>query len=135
MSLCDITDVDLVDGSKGVEAEEHFSSRCKPLMEYGIYMRGFRNIGKVVAYFRYCECEFEESDSDKTEYKTVLEQFRTSGIPLPTNGVDIHRNNKCSYCVNQREKTDLETGRKKTVYLFHLKCFCKSRDRTTKVYN
>lgn len=39
MSWNDITEHDLVEGSKGVEEDEHDSPRCQPLVENGIYRK------------------------------------------------------------------------------------------------
>lgn len=129
MSWNDITEQDLVEGSEGVEGEEHYSQKCQPLMENGIYGKGSRAIGNITFYFRNCNC----GKYNRAECKRVIQQFRTSSIPLPTHGVDIHRDSQCSYAI-PRERLIWQGNKQRTVYIFPLHCVCKTRPRTSMVY-
>lgn len=130
MNWNDITEHDLVEGSKGVEEEEHDSPRCQPLVENGIYRKGFRAISKVIACFRNCNCgKYSREDCDK-----VLQQFRTSGIVVPTDGVDIHGDSRCQYFGDPRKKDIWKDQKKETVYIYPLHCKCIKRAKTAMVY-
>jgi hypothetical protein len=126
MSWNDITQDTLVRGSIGVEGEEHDSPTCTPLTENGIYIRNSRNIGNLVVCFRNCKC----GKYNRAECERVLEQFQISTIPLPTDGVDIHRDHRCYYSDVPQEKIIRQGNRQRKVYIFPLHCVCKTRPRT-----
>lgn len=128
----EITDSDLENGSKGVEGEDHYSKECIPLHRTGIYIRRSEEIGRIVGFFRNCQCGKKYS---KQECKNLLRKFETSTVPLPSDGLDIHREGTvCYYTCDPRPRMEKVDGVQRTVYTCILHCSCKALSRTPFVY-
>lgn len=126
MTSNDIEDFDLENGSKGVDEEIHYSKSCCPKMETGNYRSGGIYIGKIKIFFRNCLC----GKFDKNKYTAVLEQFHSSSVPLPTDGLDIHRSGTNCYYNAPVTKIDSNS---QMVYIFRCHCECKKLSRTAHV--
>lgn len=127
----EITDFDLENGSKGVEGEEHYSTECVPLNRIGVYFRRSVDNGRIVCFFRDCRC----GKYSKQECKTLLRKFETSMVPLPSDGLDIHRKGAgCYYTCDPRPRMEKVDGVQRTVYTYILHCSCKALSRTPFVY-
>eukprot|EP00477_Mikrocytos_mackini_P003159 GAHX01003878.1.p1 GENE.GAHX01003878.1~~GAHX01003878.1.p1 ORF type:complete len:132 (-),score=6.03 GAHX01003878.1:212-607(-) len=123
----EITDFDLKNGSNGVEGEDHYSTECSPLSRIVIYIRRSKEIGRVVGFFRNCQC----GKYSKQECENLLRKFETSGIPLPSVGLDIHRKGAgCYYAYDPRPRVEKIDGVQQTVYTYTMHCFCKALSRT-----
>lgn len=120
----EITDSDLEKGSEGVEGEDHYSTKCLPQKRIGRYIRGSKDIGRIVGLFRYCQC----NKFDRDECENLLIQ---STIDLPTNGLDIHRDGAgCFYSYDPKPRFVRVNGVQMNLYTYKLHCFCKVRSRT-----
>ena len=126
MTSNDITDFDLENDSNGVDEEIHYSKSCCPIMETGSFKRGGRNIGSIKLFFRNCLC----GKFDKNKCSAVLHQFSSSGIILPTDGVDIHRDGAECYYDDPILQIDNNSQR---TYIYRCHCFCKKLSRTAHV--
>lgn len=126
MTSNDITDFDLENGSKGVDEETHYQNICGPIMKNGNYRRGGILIGNVRIFFRNCQC----GKFDKNQCLAVMQQFSSSSIPLPTDGVDIHRDGAGCYYDDPIPQFDNNSQR---TYIYRCHCFCKKLSRTAHV--
>lgn len=126
MTSNDITDSKLENGSAGVDEEIHYSKSCCPKMETGNYRSGGIPIGRVRGFFRNCLC----GKFDKNKCSAVLQQFYSSGIPLPTDGVDIHRDGEECYYDDPILQFDNNSRR---IYIYSCHCSCKKLSRTPHV--
>lgn len=127
----EITDFDLENGSSGVEGEDHYSTECIPIDRIGIYIRRSEEIGRVVGFFRHCQC----GKYSKQECKSLLRKFETSTVPLPSDGLDIHRKGAgCNYTCDPLPRIEKVDGVQRTVYTYILHCSCKALSRTPFVY-
>ena len=125
MTSNDITNFDLENGSKGVDEEIHYSKFCCPKMKIGTYYEGKKEIGSMKFFFRNCLC----GKFDQNKCLKVLEQF-SSYIPLPTDGVDIHRDGEECYYDDPILQFDNNSRR---IYIYRCHCFCKKLSRTPHV--
>lgn len=120
MSQSEITDSDLERISKGVQRDTHYKEDCDPRIETGTYVRDNQIIGSVKCHFRYCNCG---SYNQATCYQ-VLENFRRTSVPLPTDGIFIHRPD-CEYDL-MKLKTHCKNGDQQLdVYTYVYKCTCR----------
>lgn len=123
----EITDLDLENGSKGVEGEDHYSTECLPKKKTCRYIRESIDIGKVVGFFRNCQC----GKYSEQEGKNLLRNFETSVIHLPSDGLDIHRDGRgCYYTYDPLPRKEKVYGVQKTVYAYIMHCSCKVKART-----
>lgn len=127
----EITDFDLENGSNGVEGEDHYSTECIPQERICRFIRRSVDIGRVVGFFRDCRC----GKYSNQECKNLLRKFETSTVPLPSAGLDIHREGRgCYYTCEPRPRMERVDGVQQTVYTYTMYCFCKKLSRTTFVY-
>lgn len=119
MGQREITDIELNEGSMGVDEDEHYDINCIPVRKFGTYRRGSLVIDpNVLVYFRKCKCG-RHYGCDQ-----VLEQFRTNGVPLPTDGVSVHRP-FCSFDLTKREYFGKVNGEQRTYYIYKHACICR----------
>lgn len=120
MSRRDITDFELEEGSIGVEGDIHYTRTCNPIVEVGYYMRGNHTNSDVVFHFRNCRCE---SYDQETCYHN-LEKFRRTWVPLPTDGIFIHRLD-CIYELKKLKRHYWEDNKRKKCYKYVYNCTCR----------
>lgn len=120
----DISDFDLIEGSKGVEGEDHYSTECVPEKQIRRFNKASNFIGMIVGFFRYCRC----GKYNEQECKSLM---RKSTITLPSDGIDIHRDGAgCYYSCDTNPKFVRVNGVQKNLYTYKLHCFCKNRPMT-----
>lgn len=123
-----LTDIELINISSRLENDKHYGYQCIPTKVKGIYTNGFGEKFEVVAFFRNCQC----GAYDRKECEEALERSKSTGIPVPYKGVDIHRyNSGCQYIEMISTKPNNLT-QKKIVYGYE--CYCKDRSHTAHVY-
>lgn len=121
MGQREITDIELNKGSTGVEGDVHYDTKCIPVKKIGAYSKGLLVIDpNVVGYFRKCKCGRHKGCDQ------VLEQFRTTGVSLPTDGVSIHRPG-CSFelTIKDHFEKDSVEGIQRKYYIYHHACTCR----------
>lgn len=115
----DITDYVLENDSKGVDEETHNGKFCCPKMKIGTYYEGNKEIGSMKFFFRNCKC----GKFKKKKCSALLKQFYSSGgISLPTDGVDIHRDDAGCYYDEPILQID---NNSQWTYIYSCQCFCK----------
>lgn len=120
MSRRDITDIELIQGSKGIQEDEHDSKNCDPVIEPGYYMRDNHNYSDVVFHLRYCKCT---SYNHKT-CRDNLKNFRETSVILPTDGISMHRLD-CIYELKKLKRHDWEGNERRTRYKYVYTCTCR----------
>lgn len=121
MGQREITDIELNEGSMGVDEDVHYDINCIPVKKIGTYRTGSLVIDpNVVYYFRQCKCGRHQGCDQ------ALEQFRTNGIPLPTDGVSVHRPG-CSFerTITAHFEKDSVEGIQRKYYIYHHACTCR----------
>lgn len=125
MSQGEITDSELINGSMGVHEDIHDNkTNCKPIPKRAWYSVGSYPVCEVIAYFRYCNC----GNYSEAECERILEQFRTTGVRLPTDGLTIHRLG-CSYKLTPIPIKYYRNNIQMTGYRYEHKCTCMYTDR------
>lgn len=119
MSRTDITDSELIQGSKGIQEDVHYNKNCDPVIETGYYMRDNYTDSLVVFYFRNCRC----GSYDKETCYRNLENFRRTWIPLPTDGIFIHRFD-CKQIV-AKTKGYWKENMQREYYKYEYNCICR----------
>lgn len=120
MTQSEITDVELEWISKGVQRDTHFQEDCDPQIVTGTYFRDNQIVSSVQCHFRYCKCgRYNKAACDK-----VLENFWRTSVPLPTDGIFIHRP-ACRYDL-MKVKSHCKIGDQQLdVYTYVYKCICR----------
>lgn len=116
MGQREITDIELNEGSMGVDEDVHYDINCLPVEKIGTYRKGSLVIvPNVVAYFRKCTCGY---------YKERDQVWRQSCVTLPTDGVSIHRPT-CSFIMTWRKGFKRIDGEQRTCYTYQHACTCR----------
>lgn len=121
MGQREITDIELNEGSMGVDEDVHYDINCIPVKKIGTYRTGSLVIDpNVLVYFRKCKCGRHQGCDQ------ALEQFRTNGVPLPTDGVSVHRPG-CSFerTIRAHFEKDSVEGIQRKYYIYHHACTCR----------
>lgn len=120
MSQREITYSDLERISKGVQMDTHYQEDCDPKVITGKYIRDNKTIGHVKCHFRYCNC----GRYNQATCSDVLKNFRKTWVPVPTDGIFIHRFD-CEYEL-MKVKSHVKIGnQQRDVYTYEYKCTCR----------